>query len=55
MSNNMNSDVFADLDLSALDAFDVEVVEASTGSARVEGAASCLHWIYSCSCSVREA
>lgn len=55
MKKDITPDVFADLDLAALDAFDVEVVEASSGSARVEGAASCLHWIYSCSCSVREA
>lgn len=51
MSKSKTSSVFADLDLAALDAFDVEVVEASAGSGRAETAASCLTCIYSCSCS----
>ena len=42
---------FADFDPEELDAFDVEVVEASAGSVRAETAASCLYCIYSCSCS----
>lgn len=45
------SNAFVDFNLEELDAFDVEIVEASTSSLRSETAASCLHCIYSCSCS----
>ncbi len=52
MKANKISANFDDLDLGELDAFDVEVLETSSGAAQAETAASCV--IFSCggcSCS----